>query len=54
MISGFARGGQILEDCSLTERAIDAAEYIYNHMYDKETHTLHRSSYVEEGKPTSR
>ena len=54
MLSGFARGGQILGDTSLTQRAIYAADYLHEHMYDKETKVLCRSSYVEKGKPSKK
>ncbi len=50
MISGFARGGQVLNDPQLTQRAVTAADFIHTHMYNVDTHVLLRSAYAGEGK----
>ncbi|KAH9514406.1 spermatogenesis-associated protein 20 [Bulinus truncatus] len=48
MISGFARGGQALGDSGLTDRAIQAAKLIRQHMY--KSGRLLRSCYTSENK----
>jgi len=47
MISGFARAGQVLGEDVYTKRAIKAAEFIRNNLYDKDTKELLRSCYRE-------
>ena len=49
MISGFARGTQVLNDSNLGQRATQAAEFLYKHMYNGETGVLLRSSYAGQG-----
>ena len=46
MISGFARGGQVLGDPSLTKRAERAAQFLHEHAYNAETGILYRSTYT--------
>ena len=46
MITGFARGGQVLGDPSLTERAERAAQFLHQHAYNTETGILYRSTYT--------
>ena len=46
MISGMARGGQVLGDSELTQRATKAAEFMKTHMYRAEDNTLLRSCYT--------
>ncbi|GFO41818.1 spermatogenesis-associated protein 20 [Plakobranchus ocellatus] len=46
MISGFARGGQVLEDMSLTQRAVKAAEFLQRYMFDQSSGSLLRSAYT--------
>ncbi|XP_070186193.1 spermatogenesis-associated protein 20-like isoform X2 [Littorina saxatilis] len=48
MISGMARGGQVLGDPELTKRAVKAAEFLQTHLYDADTNTLLRSCYTAE------
>ena len=50
MISGFARGGQVLGDTSLTERAMKAAEFLRQHMVDETSGCLLRSAYTSQSK----
>ncbi|XP_076453674.1 spermatogenesis-associated protein 20-like [Babylonia areolata] len=46
MISGLARGGQVLGDPALTERAVKAAHFLQTHVYRSEDNTLLRSCYT--------
>ncbi|KAI8794825.1 spermatogenesis-associated protein 20 [Biomphalaria glabrata] len=48
MISGFARGAQALSDPSLIKRAIQAASFVRQHLY--QSGTLLRSCYTTENK----
>ncbi|GFS12428.1 spermatogenesis-associated protein 20 [Elysia marginata] len=50
MISGFARGGQVLADANLTERAMKASEFLRRHMMDETSGSLLRSAYTSESK----
>ncbi|RUS82796.1 hypothetical protein EGW08_009460 [Elysia chlorotica] len=50
MISGFARGGQVLADRSLCERAVKAAEFLRRHMMDEASGRLLRSAYTSPSK----
>ncbi|KAK3738729.1 hypothetical protein QZH41_018106, partial [Actinostola sp. cb2023] len=47
MISGFARAGQVLGEDVYTKRAVKAADFIRNNLYDKDTKELLRSCYRE-------
>jgi len=42
MISAFARGGRVLGDAALTDRATRAAEFVLEHLYDASTGDLRR------------
>ncbi|XP_067672484.1 spermatogenesis-associated protein 20-like [Haliotis asinina] len=46
MISGYARGGQVLGDTQYTTRAVKAAEFLQTHMYRGDTGVLLRSCYT--------
>ncbi|KAK7481023.1 hypothetical protein BaRGS_00027742 [Batillaria attramentaria] len=46
MMSGMARGGQVLGDTELTNRAIKAAEFVQTHLYLSNENTLLRSCYT--------
>ena len=46
MISGLARGGQVLGDNELTQRAVKAAEFLQRHLYRGDDNTLLRSCYT--------
>ncbi|XP_038064330.1 spermatogenesis-associated protein 20-like [Patiria miniata] len=48
MISGFAKGGQVLGDPAYTSRAIQAASFIKEHLYNSQTGCLIRSCYTDE------
>ncbi|XP_054282020.1 spermatogenesis-associated protein 20-like [Macrosteles quadrilineatus] len=48
MVSGFAKAAEALQDESLTKRAILAAEFLQNHLYDKANNILLRSCYTDE------
>ncbi|XP_041363382.1 spermatogenesis-associated protein 20-like isoform X2 [Gigantopelta aegis] len=50
MVSGFARGGQVLQDSSLTARAIKAAEFLQSHMFLSDSQVLLRSCYTSQDK----
>ena len=45
MVSGFARAGQVLQAPEYTARAIKAASFIRQHLYDTSTGRLLRSCY---------
>ncbi|XP_071796859.1 spermatogenesis-associated protein 20-like [Asterias amurensis] len=47
MISGFARGGQVLGDASYTARGIQAATFIKEHLYNDQKGCLIRSCYTD-------
>ena len=47
MISGFARGGQVLQDQQYTDRAVQAANFIKDHLYNAESKCLLRSAYCD-------
>lgn len=46
MVSGMARGGQVLGDATLTARAIKAAEFLKTYLFIEESNTLLRSCYA--------
>jgi len=46
MISGMARGGQVLGDSELTGRAVKAAEFLQMHLYCEDNNMLLRSCYT--------
>lgn len=46
MISGFARGGQVMDKPHLIERAIQAATFLRHHLYQSESQSLLRSCYT--------
>jgi uncharacterized protein YyaL (SSP411 family) len=46
MISGVARGGQVLSDAALTKRAVKAAEFVHKYLYNADDNTLLRSCYT--------
>jgi uncharacterized protein YyaL (SSP411 family) len=48
MISGFARGYQVLGDLEYLERAEKAAEFIRTSLYNDETHMLLRNAYRDD------
>ena len=48
MLSGYAKAGQALNDTSFTERALQAARFIREHLFDEETGCLLRSCYADE------
>lgn len=50
MISGFARGGQVMSDSGLTERAKKASEFLRHHMMDEVSGCLLRSAYTSHSK----
>ncbi|KFM60354.1 Spermatogenesis-associated protein 20, partial [Stegodyphus mimosarum] len=45
MISGFARAAQVLQDSKYSQYAMDAAQFLYKHLYNSETDCLLRSAY---------
>ena len=45
MISGLARGGQVLSEEVYTKRAIKAAEFTRKHLFDEKSGKLLRSCY---------
>lgn len=45
MISGYARAFQALGDKNYLEKAIRAAEFLKNHLYNSESGTLSRNAY---------
>lgn len=45
MISGLARGGQVLGEDVYTKRAIKAAEFARKHLFDEKSGKLLRSCY---------
>ncbi|PVD38892.1 hypothetical protein C0Q70_01517 [Pomacea canaliculata] len=46
MVSGMARGGQVLGDATLTAHAIKAAEFLKTYLFIEESNTLLRSCYA--------
>ncbi|CAG5131387.1 unnamed protein product [Candidula unifasciata] len=53
MISGFARGGQVLGDPTLTDRAVKAALFLKQYMFESGTGILLRSCYTSDRKTVS-
>uniref|UniRef100_A0A667YUT3 Spermatosis associated 20 n=1 Tax=Myripristis murdjan TaxID=586833 RepID=A0A667YUT3_9TELE len=45
MLSGYARVGAVLGDKALLERAVEAANFLKNHLWDTEQQTILRSCY---------
>ena len=45
MISGLARGAQVLSEDVYKKRAIKAAEFVRKHLFDKDSGKLLRSCY---------
>ena len=45
MLSAYARVGAVLEDEALLERAVQAAGFLKEHLWDAEQQTLLRSCY---------
>lgn len=45
MISGFARGGQVLGEDVYVKRAVKAAEFVKKHLFDEKSGKLLRSCY---------
>ncbi len=52
MISGFARAAMALGDSEYSDRAVKAAEFVKEHLYDEENGTLFRSIYAGEERGT--
>ena len=48
MLSSYALGAQILNDSTLQQRAVAAADFVHSHLYNVATGTLLRSVYVGE------
>ncbi|XP_022091414.1 spermatogenesis-associated protein 20-like [Acanthaster planci] len=48
MISGFAKGGQVLGDLAYTTRAVQAASFIKENLFNTQTGCLVRSCYTDE------
>lgn len=46
MLSAYARVGAVLGDKALLERAVQAANFLQEHMWDPEQQTLLRSCYL--------
>ncbi|BFZ02902.1 hypothetical protein BsWGS_05940 [Bradybaena similaris] len=53
MISGFARGGRVLNDPTLTDRAVKAALFLKQYMYKPGSGSLLRSCYTSDTKTVS-
>jgi uncharacterized protein YyaL (SSP411 family) len=53
MISGLSKAGQALKEPAFMDQAIKTATFLKTHMYDKDSSTLYRTSYVEENTITT-
>ncbi|XP_075231782.1 spermatogenesis-associated protein 20 [Lycorma delicatula] len=47
MISGYSHAANVLENADYVKRAIDAANFIKNYLYNSENGTLYRSCYTD-------
>lgn len=45
MLSAYARVGAVLEDAALLDRAVRAANFLKEHLWDSEQQTVLRSCY---------